>query len=139
MAADITQDTFVRVITATPEGEDHNPRAYLHQVARNLSLDFYRRQRVVEYVDVPEEELKRIADSSPCSETVVYDRQRLAIVEQALLELPEQTRRAFIAHRLGEKTMSEVGTELGLSTSRVWTLIRRAYLHLRSRLKEDAA
>jgi len=138
VAADITQDTFVRVMTANPQGKDDNPRAYLHQVARNLSLDFYRRERLVEYVDLPEEEFRRIADDAPTSETVVYDRQRLAIIEQALLEMPEQTRQAFISHRLGEKTMSEVGAELGLSTSRVWTLIRRAYLHLRSRLKEDA-
>lgn len=129
----------MRVMTATPQGQDDNPRAYLHQVARNLSLDFYRRQRLVEYVDMPEEEFRRIADNSPSSETVVYDRQRLAIIERALLEMPEQTRQAFMIHRLGEKTMSEVGAELGLSTSRVWTLIRRAYLHLRSRLNEGAA
>lgn len=139
VAADITQDTFVRMMTATPAGRDDNARAYLHQVARNLSVDFYRRERLVEYVDLPEEEFRRIADSSPSSETVIYDRQRLAIIERTLMEMPEQTRRAFMMHRLGEKTMSEVGAELGLSTSRVWTLIRRAYLHLRARLKEDAS
>jgi len=48
--------------------------------------------------------------------------------------LPEKTRIAFEIHRMGEKTMSQVAAELGLSTPRTWTLIRRAYRHLRERL-----
>lgn len=136
-AADLTQDTFVRVMTATPNGEGENPRAYLWRVARNLSIDLKRRERVVEHVHLADDDFQRIADSAPSAETVVYDRQRLAIVEKALLELPQRTRMAFEMHRLGEKTMSEVAVELGLSTSRTWTLIRRAYQHLRARLNED--
>lgn len=125
-AADLTQDTFVRLMTATPRGTDDNPRAYLHQVARNLSVDLQRRERLVEHVDLPDQEFRRIADQSPSPETVVYDRQRLAIIEKALLELPDKTRRAFEMHRLGERTMSDVAAELGLSVSRTWTLISRA-------------
>ncbi|NDW07588.1 RNA polymerase sigma factor [Jiella pacifica] len=135
-AADLTQDTFVRIITAAPRGKAHNPRAYLHQIARNLSVDLYRRERHVERADLTDEEFQRVADAAPGPETIVYDRQRLAIVERALQELPEPTRRAFELHRLGERTMSEVAGELGLSVSRTWTLIRRAYLHLRARLNE---
>ncbi|TPM34185.1 RNA polymerase sigma factor [Mesorhizobium sp. B2-3-4] len=137
-AADLTQDTFVRVMTATPGGKEENPRAYLWRIARNLSIDLKRRERIVEHVHLPDDALQRIADSAPSPEAIVYDRQRLAIVEQALLDLPERTRIAFEMHRLGEKTMSEVAVELGLSTSRTWTLIRRAYQHLRARLKDDA-
>lgn len=136
IAADLTQDTFVRVMTATPATAD-NPRAYLKQVARNLSVDFHRRERIVEHVFLPDDEMRRIADESPSPESVVYDRQRLAIVEKALLELPEKTRRAFELHRLGERTIADVAAELGLSVSRTWTLIRRAYRHLRNRLHDD--
>ncbi|MDH7785878.1 RNA polymerase sigma factor (sigma-70 family) [Ochrobactrum sp. 19YEA23] len=137
-AADLTQDTFVRVLTATPQ-TDNNPRAYLHQIARNLSIDLYRRERLFQQSDLADDEWRRIADTTPTPEAVVYDRQRLAIIESALLELPEKTRRAFEMHRLDEKTIAEVASELGLSVSRTWTLIKRAYLHLRQRLKEDAS
>ncbi|MBD7989730.1 RNA polymerase sigma factor [Ochrobactrum quorumnocens] len=136
-AADLTQDTFVRVMSASssgPSGKDNNPRAYLHQIARNLSIDLYRRERIVEYVNMPDEEWRRVADATPTPETIVYDRQRLMIIEKALLELPEQTRRAFELHRLEEKTIAEVASELGLSVSRTWTLIKRGYVHLRARL-----
>ncbi|GEC17694.1 RNA polymerase sigma factor [Nitrobacter winogradskyi] len=137
-AADLTQDAFVRLLTATPSSSDDNPRAYLHRVAHNLSVDLMRRERRILNVYLPDEEMRQVADTAPLPEAFVYDRQRLQIVDKAMLELPEKTRRAFEMHRMGEKTMAEVAVELGLSTSRTWTLIRRAYRHLRERLNDDA-
>lgn len=135
-AADLTQDTFVRLMTAAPRAAEGNPRAYLHQVARNLSLDLYRRERLAPRAELSEEAFRNLPDAAPTAESVVYDRQRLAIVERALMELPERTRRAFVLHQLGERTLGAVGQEIGLSTSRTWTLIRQAYRHLRARLNE---
>ncbi len=51
----------------------------------------------------------------------------------------KKTRKAFEMHRLDEKTIAEVASELDLSVSRTWMLIKRAYLHLRARLKEDSS
>lgn len=134
-AADLTQDAFVRLIMAAPRDTDH-PRAYLWQIARNLSVDFQRRERRVEFHDLSAESYRAIADRSPSPETVAYDRQRLMIVETAIQELPERVRRAFEMHRMGGKTLAEVAAELELSTSRTWALIRQAYLHLRDRLND---
>ncbi len=135
-AAALTQDTFVRLMTAAPRAAEGNPRAYLHQVARNLSTDLYRRESLAPRADLSEEAFHNLPDAAPSAETKVYDRQRLLIVERALGELPTRTRRAFALHQLGEMTIAEVGEALGLSTSRTWTLIRQAYLHLRARLNE---
>lgn len=136
-AADITQDTFLRVI-ASPPGEGaatHNPAAYLFRISRNLGIDHRRRERVLVRVDLGEREFASIADPSPSAETVVYDRQRLALTEAALAELPERTRRAFALHRIGEWTIAETAAELGLSTTRTWVLIRDAYEHIDARLR----
>jgi RNA polymerase sigma-70 factor (ECF subfamily) len=38
-AADLTQDTFVRVMSATPSGNEHNPRAYLISTGASASLN----------------------------------------------------------------------------------------------------
>lgn len=135
-AADLTQDTFVRVMTSNSKVKPSNPGAYLHQVARNLSVDLYRREQRAELVDLTEEFFRAIADPTPGQETAVIDQQKLAIVETALLELPEKTRTAFELHQLDGYTISEVADVIGLSVSRTWTLIRRAYLHLRTRLDE---
>lgn len=137
-ASDLTQDAFVRLLShdravhATPD----NPRALLFQVARNLSIDFYRRERLAPRADLSEEELRAIVDLSPSAETVVYDKQRLAITAAALAELPDRTRRAFEMHRLQECTIAEVARQLGLSTTRTWGLIREAYRHIRQRLHD---
>ena len=111
-----------------------NPRAYLHRISRNLSIDLRRRERLLPRVDVTDEVLERIADQTPLQEAVVYDKQRLAATQRAIEELPERTRRAFELHRLDELTISDVAEKIGLSTTRTWVLIRDAYRHIRSRL-----
>lgn len=135
-AADITQDTFVRVL-ASPPGRSaaaHNPVAYLFKVARNLSIDYRRRERLLTPVNLSAEDFGSIVDSAPSPEIAVYDRQRLALTRAALAELPERTRKAFEMHRIEEMTIAEVAAELDLSISRTWSLIRNAYEHIDNRL-----
>jgi len=138
-AADLTQETFLRLLTATPHTDAglDNPRAFLYRISRNLWIDQQRHERHMRLVEMTEDEFAAIVDDSPSQETVVYDRQRLAISAAALAELPERTRLAFEMHRLGEKTIAEAAQELGLSTTRTWTLIRTAYRHVRIRLAES--
>ncbi|MDT3378384.1 RNA polymerase sigma factor [Labrys neptuniae] len=137
-AADLTQETFLRLLSAGSHAEVHhaNPRALLHRIARNLRIDQQRRERLVLKDDLADEAFAAISDDKPLPETIVIDRQRLAIVTAALADLPDRTRQAFQMHRLGERTISEIAQELGLSTTRTWTLIREAYLHVRARLHE---
>ncbi len=136
-AADITQDTFVRVLVRPPNGggEVHNPAAYLYRVSRNLRIDHQRRERLLVRVDLTDGEFAEIADLSPTAETIVYDRQRLALTKAALAELPERTRRAFELHRLGDLTIAETAKAIGLSTTRTWILLRDAYEHIDARLR----
>ena len=131
-AADLTQDTFLRVLAATAaEGTPHhNPRAYLHQVSRNLTANHLRREALLPMIDHPEERIAQIADPAPSPERAVHSRQCLAQVQAALAGLPARTRTAFEMHRVGEHTLAEIGATLGLSTTRTWGLIREAYLHL---------
>lgn len=135
-AADITQDTFVKVLVSPPGRSVtvHNPAAYLFRVARNLGIDHQRRERVLRRVDLSAEDFAAIIDPTPSPESAVYDRQKLVLTRAALAELPERTRIAFEMHRLDEMTIAEVAAELDLSTSRVWSLIRDAYDHIDARL-----
>lgn len=138
VAADLTQDVFLRILgSATPKRDD-NPRAYLHMVARSLSVDLYRREKVASVDYLSEEAYCELPDESPNPERVTSDRQQLAVINHGLTMLPEQTRRAFELYRLGDMTIAEVAQELDLSVSHTWTLIRRAYQHLRTTLDDDA-
>jgi len=135
-AADITQDTFLRVL-ASPPGEasaNHNPKAYLYQVSRSLSVNHHRRERLMQTADL--DEASGIADPGPSPEKIVYSRQYLAQTRKALAELPERTRIAFEMHRLDGRTIQDVAEILNLSTGRTWGLIRDAYRHLLSHVDE---
>ncbi|MET3662402.1 RNA polymerase sigma factor [Aquamicrobium ahrensii] len=136
VAADLTQDTFLRVLANPPADtvQNHNPRAYLFEVSRNLSINHYRRQVKDPTIDVDGDTMLRIADPSPSVETAVYSRQMLKQVAEALDELPQNTREAFILHRIDGMTVAEVGRKLGLSSTRAWELVHRAYKHLLMRV-----
>lgn len=131
-AADITQDTFLRVLMVPPTENvtNTNPAAYLYQVSRNLGINHQRRERLIDRVDLCDETIANIVDPHPLQDMVVYDRQKLKLTQTALAELPERTRRAFELHRLGDLTINQVGQEIGLSTTRTWALIREAYRHI---------
>jgi RNA polymerase sigma factor (sigma-70 family) len=130
-AADLTQDTFVRILSSSNESEIGNPRALLHRVAKNLSIDVARRERHVRRVDLTALAFDALPDLSPNAETIVSDRERLNAAQEFIRALPDRTRYAFEAHRMGQKTISEIADELDLSTTRTWCLIRNAYLDLK--------
>lgn len=135
-AADLTQDTFVRLMSAKPTGNQNNPRAYLFKISRNLRIDHHRREQAVPVDQISDAEFTAIADPKPSAEVALYDKQRLALSDAALAELPERTRRAFELYRLEDLTIAEVAEKIGLSTTRTWALIRDAYRHVRARLKD---
>ncbi|GLU28981.1 hypothetical protein Brsp01_42140 [Brucella sp. NBRC 12950] len=85
-------------------------------------------------VHLSDDDFSAIADPTPSAETVVYDRQKLKCVEDALAELPRRIREAFELHRMGGLTIAEVAKQLEMSTTRTWVLIRDAYEHLEDRL-----
>ncbi|WP_313474905.1 RNA polymerase sigma factor [Agrobacterium pusense] len=135
-AADLTQDTFLKVLVSPPSetAKSHNPKAYLYQAARNLGIDHNRHERLLVRVDLSDEDFAAIADPAPSVEILVYDRQKLKLVEAALAELPRRVREAFELHRMGELTIVEVAKRLEMSTTRTWVLIRDAYEHIEDRL-----
>lgn len=134
-AADLTQDTFVRLITASPSRAD-NPRAYLFKVSRNLATDFERRARAAPFLALADDIVEAVADPRPSAEKALYDKQRLLASQNALAELPERTRRAFVLHRLEGMPIAEIAPLVGLSTTQTWSVISKAYRHVRDRLKE---
>lgn len=135
-AADLTQDTFVRVLAkpVPPPAGNFNPKAYLYKISRNLGTNYQKREALVTMVAIDDDSVPDIADQTPSPEQIVHSRQCLMQTYNALAELPERTRQAFEMHRLGERTIAEIGEELDISTSRAWALIHDAYKHILMRV-----
>src|SRR5690606_14984148 len=109
MAADLTQETFIRFAEQTrdnPTATITHTRSYLYRTAHNLVVDYLRQQKRMLTDSVAPEDLLEVVDESPSPEQIVSGKNDLAIARAALLELPERTREIFVLVRLEGLTYS---------------------------------
>ncbi len=136
LAADLTQDAFVRLMTSSPSGPIENSSAYLFRVARNLAINHDRRQRILSFASDPEAALLDLADDAPSPERVLMSRQELALVKSVLDELPPLQRQVFILSRIEGRTFADIGQTLGLSPQTAFGHMTRILVRLKLRLDE---
>ena len=129
-AEDLAHDTFVRVLEAKSVQVDQ-PRAYLHQTARNIAVDGYRREDRREAM-----ELEAVDQAPPSGdpEHFMHAIQLADSIEQALAELPLNCRKIFIWQKIEGLTQQEIAERLGLSKNMVEKYMIRTLRHLRDRL-----
>lgn len=132
-AADLTQETFLRLLTASPLGPVDNVQAYIFRTANNLSIDLARRQRLLPFLENGEDVLDRLIDEAPSPERVVVSRQELAIMQAALNQVPQTPRSVFLA-RLDGRTFEDIGRAIGIPTQTAFSQMVRVMMHLRAAL-----
>lgn len=132
MADDLVQDLFVRLIeTGTGLGHVRNPRAYLHQSARNMAINALRRQqRYVSDAATPE-------TPGPAAAAVdrLIAREELLRVMRAIAALPSRRREVFVLSRVDHRTYDEIAEQMGISRNTVMVQIVRALSDLRRALE----
>lgn len=136
-AADVAQDTYMRLAALAPANQDiENPRAFVYRVAGNLAIDTLRREgRIARNLTFLDEGLD-VGDSTPSPEIRVLAREKLKLVEAALDELPENPRLALLYSRVEEISFAEIAARLGVSESMVAKYIAQALRHCRDRLRQ---
>jgi len=125
-AADVVQDTFVRLAQQPSDAADSNPRAYLYRVAHNLAVDHHRRLERRATESTPHEAMSEIADETPAPERWIDGHRRVAALQRAMIELPVLTQQIFQLNRIEGLTYSEVAKRLGISESSVQKHLARA-------------
>lgn len=126
-AADLAQDTFVRLLAARNAAELHEPRAYLTTIARGLVIDHWRRQ------DLERAYLDAIAglplSQVPAPETRVLLLETLTRIDLLLDGLSSRVRHAFLLSRLEGLTYPEIAAQLDVSLSSVEKYMAAAIRH----------
>ncbi|ULA65989.1 MAG: RNA polymerase subunit sigma-24 [Nitrospira sp.] len=136
-AKDLVQDTFLRVLQ-NRSGEDlNNPRAFLFRVATNLLIDHHRRQHHRDTVTLndPEHPIDQ-PDQRPSIEAVVWSKQQVARLSQAMEELPPKCRQVFLLIKFHQFSHAEVAAKLDISQSTVVKHMIKAVDFCRARLEE---
>jgi RNA polymerase sigma factor (sigma-70 family) len=117
-AADITQDTFVRVLTQRPAlGALQEPRAWLTTTARRLVIDDARRRRIEsDYLAALAAAGQPLVASA---EDTMMGVQSLIAIDQALERVSPKAREAFLRHCFESEPQKDVARSLGVSTRMV--------------------
>ncbi|MFG6447614.1 sigma-70 family RNA polymerase sigma factor [Roseateles sp. BYS180W] len=113
-AADLAQDTFVRLLRRATDTEAlRAPRAYLSTIAHGLLVNHWQRQ------DLEAAYLAELAaqgePQAPSPELRLQQLQQLMALQQLLDGLPPKAARAFLMARLEGMSYADIATELGVS------------------------
>jgi len=126
-AADLAQDTFVRLMAARrPPVLREEPRALITHIAKGLLVDHWRRRAVQQaYLDaiahLPEPQV-------PSPETGLMIVQTLVAIDAMLQRLPAATREMFLLAQLDGLTLQEISQQTGKPVITVRRHLRKALM-----------
>ncbi|WP_028602048.1 sigma-70 family RNA polymerase sigma factor [Ottowia thiooxydans] len=129
-AADLTQESYARVLAAQQGGQHlDNPRALLYQTARNLVIDHQRHGSVrasVEATDARAEADEAHGSRNWEPETAVASQQGVLALVTVIDNLPPRCREAFMLNRFEGLTYSQVAQRMEISVKAVEQHIKHA-------------
>lgn len=128
-AADMAQETFIRLLTAGAYVSPREPRAFLATVARRLMVDRGRRQRLEQAY---REELARHVEhleQAPSPEQILAAVQALEHIARALDSMLPRARQAFVLRHLEGLSHAQIAERLNVSTKTVQNYLVQALLH----------
>lgn len=126
-AADLAQDTFVRVLLARTADTLKEPRHYLTTIARGLVIDLYRRRSLEQaYLDAL---ALRPHIHAPSAETRALILDSLLAIDRMLDGLGARTRAIFLAVQIDGLTYEKAAERVGVSVSTVRKHLARALMH----------
>jgi len=135
-AADLAQDTFVRVLSKDDDmAAIREPRAYLHTIAKGLLINHWRRRQIEQaYLDALALQPESVVPS-PESQALIVE--TLLRIDAMLAQLPTRVRSAFLMSQLHGMTYAAIATELGVSERMVKKYMAQAMLHCLMLVAED--
>ena len=119
-AADLMQEVFMRVWQRLPEVVGRSAdgqRAWIFTVARNLAVDTYRHERTRAGAEAALGH--EPAAAPPPASAPVIAAERVAVVGEAIRQLPEEQRVAVTMAAAGGLTSAQIATALGVPAGTV--------------------
>lgn len=128
-AADLAQDTFLRILTARDSlAELKQPRAYLTLTAKRLLIDRSRRQLIEQAYLAELASIADMIEGAPSPEEIRIALETLTQLAAGLLSLPDYVQIAFRLHYLEQQPQAEVAIALGVSVRMVQKYLAQALL-----------
>ncbi len=116
---DLLQETYVRTLRAYEGGRVTHAKAFLFTTARNAAIDLFRRRRGHDHEEITEIAALPVLDEPPGVGEASEREQRLEILLEAILALPERCRQVMILRHLDGLAYKEIADRLGISPETV--------------------
>ncbi|KAF1068910.1 MAG: putative RNA polymerase sigma factor FecI [Pseudomonas citronellolis] len=129
-AADLAQDTFVRVLATRAKGIAiylEQPRSYLATIARGLLIDHWRRQQLEQAWAESLALQAEAVQSSPEQSALILE--TLHQIDSMLLRLPAKVRQAFLLAQLDGLAYRVIAERIGVSERMVKKYLAQAFVH----------
>jgi len=136
-AQDVAHDAYMRVYPAVTKQSVEKPEALLYTTARNLAINQLKR-RSISPVSREELSLDTAASAAPGVAQQVMARQELALLEQAIADLPEGCRAVLLLRKVELLSHREIADRLGIAVSTVEKQHARALRLLRAAMPPDS-
>lgn len=138
-AEDIAQQAFLRVWQHAGNFEDPAKKGarfstWLYRIVVNLCIDEKRKRQFDNIDDIPD-----LVDPEPDAEKALRQKEQARRVRDALQELPERQRTAFVLCFYEGYSNKEAADMLGIGLKAIESLLVRARKHLREKLQEEKA
>lgn len=145
IAADIVADSFVRVYNALPNFRGQSAfTTWLYRILTNCYLDFRKREKNRQHtsldsnLNVDGNEVERqVEDEAPGPDFHAEQGAREALVQEALLRLPDYQRAMLVMYHVDMLSYEEIAEALDLPIGTVKSRLNRARLALRELLVKD--
>ncbi|MFY1665716.1 sigma-70 family RNA polymerase sigma factor [Pseudomonas sp. Pseu.R1] len=126
-AADLAQDTFVRLINRSERLELKAPRAFLRTVARGLVIDHWRREELERAYLEALAQLPEHETPSPESRELVFE--LLESIAKMLDGLKPKVRRAFLLAQCEGIPYKQIAEQMSISVRSVERYVADALYH----------
>lgn len=127
-AKEIAQEAYAKVLALDRPGAVSFLVGYLWRIAANLAID--RSRQLAARARANDARLRSAEKTSASTERVVESRQRLAVVEKAISELPARCRQAFLLRIVEGQRYAQVGQVMGITDRMAKIHVARAMEYL---------
>lgn len=136
LAEDLCSETFYKAYRSLHSFRelDASFSTWLYTIARNTVLSELRKQKAAN-VSLDEAGYEPVAESDAAPEQQALRNERLALVREAINNLPEKQRSALILREYDQLDYQEIATILGQTVSSVKSLLFRARASVKTQLE----
>lgn len=112
---DVVQESYLRIWQARAAHPIRSVKSFLFQIARHVAVDLVRRDRASPFISLGDLEISSVTDSGPDAAAALSDQERLDLLSDALVALPDRCRDVILLHKIHGLPQKEVALRLGVS------------------------